>query len=183
VSAAQDAVDYSNAAQFKVAVDTGCLTKSFTLTTVPGQQFYELTDDVVDLLAVLDGADPLPYIDASSALAASTATDSVLLIATRFFGVGRSIGIIPIPQDAIDYLVYYVARPAPLTSATELEVQGDFELAVERWVQAMKLEDDGQPELAAEEKVGYQQDLARLRRQAADPGRARVRVVGFDGPE
>lgn len=179
----QETLDYSNIAQVKVAVDTGCLTKSFTLTTVPGQQLYTLADDVVNLLAVLDGPDPVEYVPVMDALAAGTSPSTVLLTTARFFGLGRSIGFLPTPQTVHSYVVYYTARPAPLTSDDEFEIVGDFELALERWVQAMKLEDDGQPELAAEEKANYQQDLARLRRQAAAPAGDRFRVIGFDGAE
>ena len=180
MSAAQDAVDYSNAAQYRVVADTRCLTKVFTLTVAAGQELYGLPDDVISLLAVLDGSASLTYLSAFEALRLSTAPNFMLVPQTRFYAVGRTIGILPVPVEAHTYQIYYEARPVPLTSATELEVTGDFERAVERLVQAMKLEDDGQPELAAEEKAGYQQDLMRLRRRAVEPSPDRGRVIGFD---
>jgi hypothetical protein len=181
MSSAQDAVDYSNQAQFRVVADTLCITKSLTLSTVADQQLYELPADVISLITVLDGPNgALPYISPGEALVLSTRSNVVDFQGPRFFTIGRLIGIYPVPTSVYSYTLWYSARPTPLTSATELEVVGDFERAVERLVQAMKLEDDGQPELAAEEKANYQLDLARLRREAALPGPAQARVIGFD---
>lgn len=177
----QETLDYSNQAQYRVVADTRCLTKSYTLTTVAGQQLYDLPSDVLDILAVLDGAQgSLGYVDVPTALAASSLTDTALLAGVRVFVVGRKIGLLPEPDAVHSYVVWYHARPAALTSEDEFEVTGDFERALERLVQAMKLEDDGQPELAAAEKLEYASDLARLRQQAALPMSTQGRVIGFD---
>jgi len=180
VSSAQDAVDYSNQAQYRVVADTRCLTATLDLVTVPGQQLYEMPSLVIDLITILDGANALPYVSPHDGLTMASRVDVVDLGGPRFFTVGRLLGIYPTPTEVHTYTVWYHTRPAALTSDAELEVTGDFELAVERLVQAMKLEDDGQPELAAEEKANYLLDLTHLRRQATLPTPAQGRVIGFD---
>jgi len=176
----QDALDYSNEAQYRVCADTRVLRKRTTLAIVSGTQTYSLPNDVIALLAVLDPeGEPVPFLTLDDALAGLTAPTD--LATTAYYMIGTSLGVLPMPTAAVTWTLYYEARPAPLTSASPFELDGDYELLIDRLVQAMKLADDGQPELAAEEQGFYDIDRNRLRRRDAREPRGRVRLAMFDG--
>jgi hypothetical protein len=177
----QDALDYSNQAQYRVCADTRCLTKKRTIQTTVGISTYDLEADVISLLAVLDGSTDVPYMQTQDALAALSAAATVIPdIQPSYYSIGSQIGFLPTPQTAKTYTIFYEARPAPLTSATSFEVAGDFEFLIDRLVQAMKLADDGQPELAREEQAYYDLDAPRLKRIARREGRSRMALIHFD---
>lgn len=174
----QDALDYSNEAQHRICADTRVLRKRTTLALVAGIQTYTLPNDVIELLAVIDGEDQLPYLTPDEALAAITAPQT--FVARSYYTISTSLGILPTPTQAGVLTLFYEARPVPLTSVSPFELEGDYELLIDRLVQAMKLLDDGQPELAAEEQGYYDLELIRLRRRDAREARNRLSVRGFD---
>jgi len=178
----QDALDYSNDAQFRVAYDTRCLVKKATLTVQAGVGTYNLAADVIELLAVLATDGDLTYLNLDDAMTLLTtpADSQPFTFETGYYVVGTVIGFFPVPTAAATYTLVYQARPAQLTSNTEFEVGGDFELLLDRLVQAMKLDDDGQPGLAAEEQGFYDVEMPRLRNRVGREPRGRASVVGFD---
>jgi hypothetical protein len=176
----QDALDYSNEAQYRICADTRVLRKKRTLTLIAGVQTYRLAEDVLVVLAVLHGQDvPLPFLTPDEAMKALTNPST--FGALSYYTIGEDIGFVPVPAEAATLTLYYEARPAPLTSDSAFELQGDYELLIDRLVQAMKLADDGQPELAAEEQSYYDLELIRLRRRDAREARNRISLLGFDG--
>lgn len=178
----QDALDYSNEAQFRVAYDTRSIIKKTTLAIVADTALYALPDDVIELLAVSGTEGELGYLSVDEAMTLLSVPSSAppAMIQTSFYVVGTQIGVQPVPTDAATLTLTYQARPAALTSATEFELAGEFELLVDRLVQAMKLDDDGQPELALAEQGYYSLDAIRLRRRVGREPRARASVVGYD---
>ena len=83
MSSAQDAVDYSNQAQYRVVADTRCLTATLDLVTVPGQQLYEMPSLVIDLITILDGANALPYVSPHDGLTMASRVDVVAVSYTH----------------------------------------------------------------------------------------------------
>lgn len=174
----QDALDYSNEAHFRVCTDTRVLRKRATLTLVAGVQDYAIPPDVLTILAVLHGSDELPYLTPDDAMKMLTAPPA--LGAFSYYTIGTTIGFVPKPTEAATLTFYYEARPAAIDSASSFELTGDYELLIDRLVQAMKLADDGQPELALEEQSYYDLELIRLRRRDAREARNRLSLLGFD---
>lgn len=177
----QDALDYSNDVQYRVANDTRCLIRKTTITTSAGQRDYSLAGDVILLKAVISMGQPLPYLPVADALAFLSLPTEPNLLTPSYFVVGTTISFVPTPTDAQTLTIFYEARPAPLTSDDEFEITGDYERLAERLIQSYKLADDGQPELAAEEQAWYDVEMPRLRRRDRSEARGRVRVIGWDG--
>lgn len=174
----QDALDYSNEAQYRICADTRVLRKKRTLALAAGVSSYALADDVLTVLAVLHGQDALPYLTPDEALRGLT--NPPTLGELSYYTIGTDIGFLPVPTEAATLTLFYEARPVPLDSTSSFELEGDYELLIDRLVQAMKLLDDGQPELAAEEQSYYDLELIRLRRRDAREARNRLSIVGFD---
>lgn len=175
-STAQDAVDYANEAQMRVAHDTRILVKRGTINVTTGTADYALADDVIELRSVQDstGAE-LSYITILDMLAQkSSAVDATT---GGYYTISGTIGFMPTPITAAAYTIFYEARPAVFDSDSALEVSGPAELLVDTLVEQMKLADDGQPELAAAEFAYYQIESVRIRGRARRQNPDRVRTM------
>jgi hypothetical protein len=176
----QDALDYSNDAQMRVAVDTRSLQRRITLTLVAGTAEYELDDTVVSVLSVLDSAgDPIAPLQADDALTLISGGDNTgaVTITGYYMLEPGTIGFYPAPDTADTVQLYYYARPDELTSASAFEISGDAEALIERLVLAMRMDDDGQLEWAAYQESLYESEASRLRRLRVDEQPSRFAVA------
>lgn len=175
----QDALDYSNEAQMRVAVDTRSLTKRSQLALLPGQQEYDLPDDVVKVLSVLDstGQPITPYQTDDALMFLSGGTMTGATVQGYYMLEPGVIGFLPAPATAATMELYYYARPAQLTSDADFELTGDAETLIERLVLASRQDDDGQPEWADYQEKFYAVEASRLRRLRADEQPSRLAVA------
>lgn len=166
MSIAQDELDYSNEAQVRVGAETRLLRKRTTLPVIAGQAEYPLEADVIQIIAVYDGESQVPaamtddILTLLSSSGAATPAQSML----HYTLEPGTLGFYPTPTDGFTATIFYIARPQPLTSADDFELQGISEDLIERLVFAYRLEDDGQLELAAAEQAFYDAKVAETRR-------------------
>lgn len=96
-----------------LVTDAKLLADPYTITTVPGQVFYDLPPDFVALRSVIyDGADlpQMPYLERSQEEGPPRS----------FQLIGNKLRIYPVPDDAYELTILYYYRPAPL--------QNDFDV-------------------------------------------------------
>lgn len=176
--ATQQDVDYVNDCQRRVCADTGVLEKRATLVVPAAAVSVALPTDARQILAIFDGQTRLPSINPVEYMRSTTGA-AVRSSARAWCVIGRTLYLTPTAPEDHTLTLFYAQRPADATSATTLEVTGEFERLVERLVGASVLLDDGQPELAQNELSAYDRDVARLRYRAVartgQPGRVQLR--------
>jgi hypothetical protein len=162
----QQELDYTQAAQYRVAADTLALVKQATLTAPAGAASVTLPSDVLRLLAVAtsDGSLLNPttireFLSIKTLEATEQGPSNSLFVV-----VGRDLMLWPTPGTDLTLTITYSYRPAAITSASTLEVTGLGARLVERLAASYSLLDDGQPELAQSELGDYQKDASRLKR-------------------
>ncbi len=179
----QETIDYINAAQQRVASDTGLLQKRATVTIPAGTASVALPAEVVEVQGVFSGdsaVSVIPVIDYMRLATGDATTISDISTNTFFIVISRTLYIWPTGASATDLSVYYTYRPAAVTSETNLELSGGAKRLVERLASAYILFDDGQPELGQTELGSYQKDATRLakRNRGAQGGGGQFRIVG-----
>lgn len=185
--ATQETIDHINAAQQRVASDTGLLQKRATITVPAGSASVTLPAEVIEIQAVFSGANEVPVIPVVDYMRLVTGNDATtiqdLTTNTFFIVVSRSLYIWPTSAAATSLTAYYTYRPEQMTSETSLELQGGAKRLVERLSSAYFLFDDGQPELGQTELASYQKDATRLskRNRAALGGGGQFRILGRPG--
>lgn len=162
-SITQDALDYSNLAQQRVAADTHPLVKSVSIPTTSGVADYDVPDDVIQIRGVSDTQGELVFLPTGEALEFLSTAGMNGPVFTSYYLIGETLSLLPIPTEDGSLTVWYFARPATLDSDSEFEVSGEAERILDRLVQAMRLADDGQTELAAEELAYYEAAALKIR--------------------
>ena len=175
----QDALDYSNDAQMRVAVDTRALQRRGTLDLIENTSEYQLDATVVKVLSVLDSDNqPIPPLQTDDALTLLSGSNIGATTITGYYMLEPGmIGFIPAPTEAGTVTIYYYARPAELTSDASFELVGDAEALIERLVLAARMDDDGQIEWAAYQESLYESEASRLRRLRPDEQPSRMAVA------
>lgn len=162
----------------RVAVETRALSKRADLPLSQGVGEYQMSGDVVKILAVLDsGGNPLAPIQTDDALSIISSGDPFGNVQGYYSLVPGVIGLLPTPSGDGSVTIYYQARPAVLDSDDEFELTGEYENLIEKLMLAYRLDDDGQPELAQEHQSYYLTDMGRLRRLRSDEQPSRVQVA------
>lgn len=172
----QDRLDYMADAQARVAADTLCLTKTATL-TIPTTGRVELPDDLVALRAVYVGA--VNVLEASTRSLLTFLSSGHALAEPAWGVIGRTFYYAPLPADSLVLTIIYHYRPAQLTSASELEVSGQYDLLVKDLTAASAALDTGETEVAIAQTAEYEVEAARLMRaRRAQEGQGdRVRIM------
>lgn len=162
-----ETIDYINAAQIRVAADSGLLEKKDTLTLVGGEDSLLLPDEVVKIRALyangvaLTEVSPVTYM---RLVTGSPITVTNTQLVSNFANIGRSLYFWPTHgPDDITLTAIYTYRPEPIDSDSTLELTGMGEHLVEQLSGAYFLLDDGQPELAGGELANYFSQVNRLR--------------------
>lgn len=174
----QDALDYSNDAQFRVAADTRYLRDKQDIQVVAGTQVYDIPSDVIEILAVYNGKTIIPPIISDSALeiiSGSISTSQLVCFTVET----QRLGFLPTPTEDFTATLYYIARPEPLTSGDEFTFEGSFETLIEHLALHSRLDDDGQPELATYEFQFYTTEQQKLHRQRVSEQRQRLAAMGY----
>lgn len=173
----QDRLDYMADAQARVAADTLCLTKTATL-VVPGSGEVPLPDDLIALRAVYAGKTPIPEADTHSLALFLAAHGSGSILEGAWGVLGRTLYYAPRPVVPLTLTIIYHHRPAPLTSVSELELPGQYDLLAKDLSTATVAMDTGETEVAIAQQQEYEVERARLlRARRSQEGVAdRVRV-------
>lgn len=174
----QDALDYSNDAQFRVAADTRYLRDKQDIDVEAGQQVYDIPSDVIQILAVYNDKTSIPPIildDALEIISGSISTSQLVCYTLET----QKLGFLPTPTEDFTATLYYIARPEPLNSGEEFTFEGSFETLIEHLALASRLDDDGQPELATYELQFYQAEVQKLHKQRVSEQRQRLATIAY----
>ncbi len=178
-SITQEVLDYSNDAQYRIAASLRNLRKRTTIDVQIGTSEYALPDDVIDLRGVYDGQTLIQPIVLDQVMEMLSGTASVEAGIVCYTVEPGTLGFIPTPTEAFTATIYYTARPAQLDSAADFELSGDAETLMEHVVLGDRLDDDRQPELAANERNYVDTEAQRLKRLRLPEAPGRIPVSAY----